>query len=289
MPNTGKPSLDCHLCRARRVKVSVYSSYLQFLALLGSPTRTPLCLETCLVPSLSSFVLLMLPAWGKCDLTKPGCLRCTKYGAICPGYRGQLDAVFHNENPSSIQQKRRRRPQQSPSPPGGATRNVSPAASLQSFTSVDSSIDIDPRFAILSPATFDLQLSAPRHSRSITLILDQFVNILNGQRAYDWLDFLPSVFQETPDNSCLGRAADLFATAHTSQLLHDTSNEMQVKRQYGQTLQSIKTALADPFKRLEDTTLIAIWLLGHYEVSQPPRPPPRGEYVPFLAGKTQLT
>ena len=27
MPNTGKPSLDCHLCRARRVKVSVYSTY----------------------------------------------------------------------------------------------------------------------------------------------------------------------------------------------------------------------------------------------------------------------
>ena len=258
--------------------------YLPSLALLGPPTRTPLCVGTSLISS--EFLLLMLPGV-KCDLTKPACLRCNKYGAICPGYRGQLDSVFHNENPSSIQQKRRRRPQQALSPPtfspdntGGAAaalqavRNVSPAASVQSFTSVDSSLDIDAGFAILPPATFDLQLSAPPHSRSITLILDQFVNIMRGQRAYDWLDFLPSVFQETPDNSCLARAADLFATAHRSQLLHDASNEMQLKRQYGRTLQSIKTALADPSKTLEDTTLIAVWLLGHYEVSQPASPAP---------------
>ncbi|KAG5950515.1 hypothetical protein E4U53_004918 [Claviceps sorghi] len=65
MPNTGRPSKDCHLCRRRRVK---------------------------------------------CDLARPGCQRCFKYGVDCPGYRDQHELVFRNAHPTAAQKRRKRTP-----------------------------------------------------------------------------------------------------------------------------------------------------------------------------------
>ncbi|CAI7615098.1 unnamed protein product [Penicillium pancosmium] len=68
MPNTGKPSRDCHRCRQRRIKVQ----------------------EPC------------------CDLERLGCGQCQRKGLPCPGYREELDHRFRTETVSSFLSKRRK-------------------------------------------------------------------------------------------------------------------------------------------------------------------------------------
>ena len=114
--------------------------------------------------------------------------------------------------------------------------------------------------------SFDLQFSVPPHARSITLILDRFSHVHNGRKTFGWLDFLPGLFQEAPDNSCLTLTADLFANAYRCQLPDASGSERKIHRLYGNTLKSVNNALADPARSLDDATIIAVWLLGHYEV-----------------------
>lgn len=48
----------------------------------------------------------------QCDLTRPRCLRCSKLGTVCPGYREEQDLLFnnkHKETFSAIGRKQRRR------------------------------------------------------------------------------------------------------------------------------------------------------------------------------------
>jgi hypothetical protein len=73
------------------------------------------------------------------------------------------------------------------------------------------------------------------------------------------------LLHETPDRSCLGLTTDLFAAATvTSAAL---LNEPKTRELYGRTLQSINDALRHPTESLEDYTIIAVWMIGNYEVS----------------------
>jgi len=73
MPNTGRPSRDCHECRRRRVKVSC------------TDKRRWLQTKTL-----------------QCDLVRPECQRCTRIGKRCPGYRDETSVLFRNEDMSSF-------------------------------------------------------------------------------------------------------------------------------------------------------------------------------------------
>ncbi|KAG6031305.1 hypothetical protein E4U40_007271, partial [Claviceps sp. LM458 group G5] len=43
-----------------------------------------------------------------CDLARPGCQRCVKYGVECPGYREQHELVFRNADPTAVAKRKKR-------------------------------------------------------------------------------------------------------------------------------------------------------------------------------------
>ena len=81
MPNTGRPSRNCHSCRQRRIKVDPYSS------------------------SFCSVVpLIMKFETKKCDLVRPGCGQCLRKGQRCPGYRDEEDTRFNIQTSYTFEQ-----------------------------------------------------------------------------------------------------------------------------------------------------------------------------------------
>jgi Fungal Zn(2)-Cys(6) binuclear cluster domain len=78
MPNTGRHSRNCHLCRQRRIKV---------------------CLCYATITSLIKF---------QCDLARPSCGQCLRLGKPCSGYRDEASMRFRIANMSSFPANTRR-------------------------------------------------------------------------------------------------------------------------------------------------------------------------------------
>ena len=78
MPNTGKPSPSCALCEKRQVKVRNSGR------------------SHCVHTLIDNYITGLADCALQYDLTRPACLRCTKFGAPCPGYRRQLDPDPHS-------------------------------------------------------------------------------------------------------------------------------------------------------------------------------------------------
>ncbi|KAH8878814.1 hypothetical protein GQ53DRAFT_834653 [Thozetella sp. PMI_491] len=189
----------------------------------------------------------------QCDLGRPGCLRCEKYGVVCPGYRAELDLLFRHEDAGSVV-RRTKTKRRGPSGPRTPTR-TSPGAEK------DQPGDAGP--------SSDLRLSYFQHGGSLAAVLDRFAEPPSqggGGGGGGLIAVLPSLFQEAQNDSCLGLVADLFAHVHKtgrSDAAYKSSRSWLV---YGKALRSINAALASPQKRLEDQTIVAIWLMGHCEI-----------------------
>ncbi|KAH8894350.1 hypothetical protein GQ53DRAFT_821430 [Thozetella sp. PMI_491] len=225
MPNIGKPSQDCHLCRARRVK-------------RADAVAPPL----------------------QCDLAKPGCVRCINYGATCPGYRQESDFLFRNQDAGSVERKQRKKaakaalkaqaaevPLEDSGTPGAiAKQRRSPPTGAGSFQ--------------LAPS---LELSYLQSKPAVMLVFRLFSE--GGARSFGRLDFLPNLLEETRETSCLALTADLFVAAQRSRVPNAPPSKVPITDLYGRSLMSIRGALAHASKRLEDETVVAVWLLSLHE------------------------
>ncbi|UNI14994.1 hypothetical protein JDV02_001569 [Purpureocillium takamizusanense] len=253
MPNTGKPSQDCHLCRKRRVK---------------------------------------------CDLARPGCQRCVKYGVECPGYRDQTELVFRNADPSTVRKRKKRvaehddaQSSRSASPGSGSGSGSRSASAAGSGTRPGSGSstpslsvsadDLDAPF-IFSAECKDLvpaSESAPwpsyraavpksmaEHwtSHSVPILLN----------VYSTLDFLNNAYQQNPRDGPLVWAAHLFSRTYVTNIRYPTavyrSSELETQRELGtylgKTLSTVAAALKDPKGAFRDDVLATVWILSNYEL-----------------------
>ncbi|KAH8896221.1 hypothetical protein GQ53DRAFT_838460 [Thozetella sp. PMI_491] len=228
MPNTGRPSLDCHLCRARRVK---------------------------------------------CDLAKPGCIKCSVYGATCPGYRAESDLIFRNEDTHSVARRKQKKATKgeavvtirgSKGPSSAAPRRGRAHASVPGRSHAARSV-ADYRL-LRSPTLSYTQLKP-----AVAMIFTLFSQTPSkGEGRFGRLDFLPDMLHETRETSCLALTADLFVAMHSLKP-HAPPKGLGREELYGRSLMAIRHALGQPSKRVEDETIVAVWLLGIYEViSTPP-------------------
>lgn len=263
MPNTGKPSRDCHLCRARRVKVRCLAHIRMLLRRLRSNSNQ----------------------FRQCDLGRPSCLRCIKYGKECPGYREPLDLVFQNENASSLGKSR-----------GKPDRKKTAAAQLDSreaprrrAVSKAASSTKSGHWTVLSTWSRSLTSSEERwltplsspltqslHVHSVPLLLDQYSfhsptlqHTSSASRYFGYHDFLPQMLQ-IQEETCLKLVVDAFADAFLKNQSNATwKTSYRSSGVYGKALRAVNESLRDSKMELEDSTLAAVWLLANYEVRSP--------------------
>jgi hypothetical protein len=197
----------------------------------------------------------------QCDLAKPGCVRCVNYGATCPGYRQEGDFLFRNQDAGSVERKQKKKaakaalkaqsvegPLEGASRPGTVVKQKRPPPpGAGSFRLVPS-----------------LELSYLQSKPAVMLVFRLFSE--GGARSFGRLDFLPNLLEDTRETSCLALTADLFAAARRSQVPDAPPSKVPITDLYGRSLMSIRDALAHASKRLEDETIVAVWLLSLYEV-----------------------
>lgn len=224
MPNIGRPSRDCHLCRKRRVK---------------------------------------------CDLARPACQRCIKYGAECPGYRDQQELVFRNADPTAVKKRKKRTAQSvgdgspsSASDTGFSTPALSPNGDFM-FTS---STDVVLANGVNCNAVAPLTRPVFQHwtSHSVPIVLNVYSNF----------DFIQDIYSSCDVDGPLIWAAHLFSRTYVTNLRYPTAitrdahaeTERELGTYLGKTLNSVNKALNTPDGAFRDDVLATIWLLSNYEL-----------------------
>lgn len=261
MPNTGKPSQDCHLCRSRRVKVSTVHDESGWQKIVGL---------TC----------------HQCDLARPSCQRCIKYGVECPGYRDQQDLIFRNANPTTVNKRKKRADQAklgaSPESSDVSVSRSTTPASRQSTPSL--LLDDNGYTAVLTPDSMDptpLNASAVAGEAQLHLPLTQPLTehwtahsvpiVLN---VYSTLQFLNGMYSSCPPDGPLVWAAHLFARAYVTNLRYPTAIHSESVREsqrelgayMGKTLSAVSDALQTPDGAFRDDILATVWVLSNYEL-----------------------
>ena len=97
-------------------------------------------------------------------------------------------------------------------------------------------------------------------------MLHQFSASVDGNQFYGYFDFLPDLYRESSDNSCLCLATNVLAKAYITNLSHTERDRKELLQLYGRALMSANAAIEDQFERTKDSTIIAVWLLAIYEV-----------------------
>ncbi|GAB0134370.1 hypothetical protein EsDP_00002747 [Epichloe bromicola] len=237
MPNTGRPSQDCHLCRRRRVK---------------------------------------------CDLARPGCQRCFKYGVDCPGYREQHELVFRNASPLAVK-KRKKRPSAKGTEQDGT--NTSSESGGGRSTIPNSQNSTGATFFVFVSNTDLSSSSSSSASRddvasSLTSLprplVEHWTNhsipiLLN---VYSTLSFLHNIYRINARNGPLIWAAHLFSRTYVTNIrypvhVHKESTvetQRELGTYLGKTLSSVNAALREPGGAFRDDVLATVWILASYEL-----------------------
>ncbi|KAI6783795.1 uncharacterized protein J7T54_001671 [Emericellopsis cladophorae] len=241
MPNTGKPSRDCHLCRKRRVK---------------------------------------------CDLGRPQCQRCIKYGAECPGYRNQQDLLFRDANPANTKKRNKRTQQLLSGQNLTASSSASGYTSSSSFSSpstMNLDTGLDPSHMATGSTelvplaggdgafgTFQVQMPMARTinehwtNHSIPILLN----------VYSTMGFLSRMLSCYPTEGPLVWAAHLFTRTYVINLRFPTAihnetldeNRRELGAYMGKTISAVAQALNHPDGVFRDDVLATVWILANYEI-----------------------
>lgn len=199
-------------------------------------------------------------AWGQCDQRKPGCLKCETSRNHCPGYRDLHQVLFRDES-ERVRQKAHQRHRTQVNPTPGTSKLTSlPARDLVEAFDTQSSTS-----AFLSSNT-SYGLSHPLGELGINFFFTRYT--FNQQPfSHDYSQWLAqSCFGHAP-NHALRAAIEAVGTAALANVFHAPSAASKSNKQYSLALLATTKALNDPVQALADETMMAIILLGLYEVS----------------------
>ncbi|KAL3458260.1 Alpha/Beta hydrolase protein [Aspergillus heterothallicus] len=168
----------------------------------------------------------------KCDERKPSCLRCESSNRSCPGYRDLNAISFRDESLRVVRRCARRR---------GA-----------SVSTGERKISCNP--------------SQPIEDLAAGFFFSKY-NIYNGPYfssiSRDWLC---EVYVMDPTCDLLRTAIEAIGMAGLSNTSYAPHLSVQAQDRYGKALAALDGALQDPCAATRDTTLMAVILLGLFEV-----------------------
>ena len=154
-------------------------------------------------------------------------MRCRRGGRACHGYRQETNLLFKDETLTTIKR---------------ATN------------------------ALLNQAVPKKVLSISNVDQSLCLFFATYVIVPQNEEDSGYLDYLPSMYLEATQGSCLVQTVHAVALIY----MYNKGSHIEVKRSarryYGSALKTINEALQNPIERLSDSTLLSIWLIQNYEV-----------------------
>lgn len=197
----------------------------------------------------------------QCDEGRPACHQCVSSKRPCPGYLDQFDLVLRDQTDavrSRAERKRRREKQQHP--PGQMT-DWAISAVHHAQPDENAIIDRSVRSLTISPS-----LTETPEQLALCIFFNGFVILSfhpDGQRGF--LECLLPLYNATSPDSLLFNATA--AVALTISGGYRKSHFLRRRAVFGKALRMASIAIQDPVASTEDETLMAILLLGFYEVS----------------------
>ena len=204
-------------------------------------------------------------------------------GKRCPGYPEQTERLFRNYSATSP-------PQALPGPTSWenvdntSTSSESGESEQQTFEvprSPESFLSSPP--SDHHPTSQDLTESTPTSEALILRPIPQstveelstslyFATYVSNPRLSHNRDdfyFLPKMFATADRHSCLHQAVKLVGLASFANRWNPADFEKQIREGYGRAIQATNAAIRDRVECLQDETLMAVWLLGSFEVITP--------------------
>ena len=223
----------------------------------------------------------------KCDRAEPACNRCQKIGKICPGYRLESELLFKDQTEKTVARSRRRGESGKPSTSPPATLNSQHSPESQEDDGLNAGDDVFAERPRITPISCPQQVSTqslspftgipphvanplPPNDQAICIFMADYVQAPQNGWPQGHLEFLPSMLHNARSDSCLPRAVYAVAYRYLYNLIGQPSMQSHARYYYSQSLESIHEALEGPLERLYDSTLLAVWLVGLYEVRKRP-------------------
>lgn len=261
----GKPSAGCVNCRKRKIKVCELSAPLAFL--------------------LSSPYLLTWLTRLQCDEKTPACTQCLNTKRTCPGYVSRIDLVLRDQTKSVRRKAQRKKAGQ---PANGTTTSAQDSTPNQnrSFNSQRSSFLTEEfpshSFTADSDAFATHALTKRASSSSTDGAVPRISNDFPEQQAICafFLDFV--LLSRHPDSvrGHLEYLLPLYTKAGAESPLRLATSSVALtiaggqkdgakalgREFFGKALKRTSIAIRDPVDSFKDETLMAVLLLGLFEV-----------------------
>lgn len=173
----------------------------------------------------------------ECDEARPACMNCKKSNRVCSGYAEGLDLVLRDQTKSAKTAVERRQKKSS--------REHSPSSDVT------------------------VSLGESEDSHALCFLVSSYVTVSRDPRTdRGFLELLPHFFatlkSNTPLSLALNAVANCFFAAWERRARYLESLNLRVA--YGKALKATRAAISDPADCLSDETLMAVCLLGLYEV-----------------------
>lgn len=187
-------------------------------------------------------------------MRKPGCSKCEKSAKECPGYRNLSDILFRDESKRIV--RKIRKDEQSRSSP--------------SHTAMTTSVAISEKPSNDNLVSMTLvQLCQPVNELGANFFFSKYT-FNESPFAGDYHEWLTRSYVD--ENHVLRAAIEAVGTAALSNVYYAPHIASNSQERYCNALAAINQALGDPVEAVADTTLMAIILLGLFEVFAVPVP-----------------
>lgn len=189
----------------------------------------------------------------QCDLSKPSCGQCTRYGRECTGYRNADDLNFRDESQRVAEKAQRR------STKNNIERTTRQSELARSLENRNLSCNPSGRNTPLPP------LSMPVVDQAVCFFFRCRLNEPSESCRLVY-KYLPSLYGADP-SSALSCTINAIGLAGLSSYRRVPRLMSSACKQYSEALRLIGTALRDPMKANTDQVLLVVHLMGVYEVS----------------------
>ncbi|KAE8387272.1 hypothetical protein BDV23DRAFT_186535 [Aspergillus alliaceus] len=187
----------------------------------------------------------------KCDLGRPGCLRCEKIGQDCPGYRdlGRVGSSFRIVTPESYPHRKRQ----------NSRRRLKQNREQEARYLC--------QFVGARQPSLPYALTEQWEAHVKPLVISQFTIVTSqGARVYGSVDFLPQLLEHADTKSTLYTACSAIASAYFTNRARSDSIGFGHRKLYGKVLRSLSNDVANVEMQKQDSTLATMWLLCLYEL-----------------------
>ena len=203
----------------------------------------------------------------QCDEAVPACSQCINTKRQCPGYVARFDLVLRDQT-KAVRRKAQRKKQgtrRSPSPPSASSEES--ARTTWALAGANEG----PSYAIVKKPTSDPSVPRmwndfPEQQAICAFFLDFVLLPRHPDSICGHLELLLPLYSASHADSPLTLATSSVALALSGGASTRPEDHQRGRTVFGKALRKTGTAIQDPIESKKDETLMAVLLLGLYEV-----------------------